>query len=52
MERSIQDIARLAGTTSRALRHYGDVGLLEATRTLTGVLAGHSDDTKALEHSL
>lgn len=24
--------ARLAGTTSRTLRHYGDIGLLEATR--------------------
>jgi DNA-binding transcriptional MerR regulator len=29
---SIQDIARLAGTTSRTLRHYGDVGLLDPTR--------------------
>jgi DNA-binding transcriptional MerR regulator len=25
---SIQQIAKLAGTTSRALRHYGDIGLL------------------------
>lgn len=32
MEWSIQEIARLAGTTSRALRHYGDIGLLPATR--------------------
>ena len=32
MDWSIQDIARLAGTTSRTLRHYGDIGLLEATR--------------------
>lgn len=29
---SIQEIARLAGTTSRTLRHYGAVGLLEPTR--------------------
>jgi len=29
---SIQEIARLAGTTSRTLRHYGDVGLLRPTR--------------------
>jgi DNA-binding transcriptional MerR regulator len=29
---SIQDIARLAGTTSRTLRHYGDLGLLTPTR--------------------
>ena len=32
-EWSISEIARLTGTTSRALRHYGDIGLLEATRT-------------------
>lgn len=29
---SIQQIARLAGTTSRALRHYGDIGLLAPSR--------------------
>jgi DNA-binding transcriptional MerR regulator len=32
MDWSIQDIARLAGTTSRTLRHYGEVGLLAPTR--------------------
>ncbi|HEV7899794.1 MAG TPA: MerR family transcriptional regulator [Planosporangium sp.] len=32
MEWSIQDIARLAGTTSRTLRHYGQIGLLEPSR--------------------
>lgn len=32
MDWSIQDIARLAGTTSRTLRHYGEVGLLEPSR--------------------
>jgi len=32
MDWSIQEIARLAGTTSRTLRHYGDLGLLEPTR--------------------
>ena len=32
MDWPINDIARLAGTTSRTLRHYGDVGLLEPTR--------------------
>lgn len=31
-EWSIQQIARLAGTTSRTLRHYGDLGLLPASR--------------------
>lgn len=33
MEWTIQDIARSAGTTSRALRHYGKLGLLEPSRT-------------------
>ncbi|MEV1286203.1 MerR family transcriptional regulator [Micromonospora sp. NPDC049679] len=32
MEWSIQELARLAGTTSRTLRHYGQVGLLEPSR--------------------
>jgi DNA-binding transcriptional MerR regulator len=32
-EWSIQEIARIAGTTSRALRHYGEIGLLPASRT-------------------
>lgn len=31
-EWSIQEVARLAGTTSRTLRHYDDVGLLRPTR--------------------
>ena len=29
---SIQEIARLAGTTSRTLRHYDDIGLLAPSR--------------------
>ena len=32
MDWSIQDIARLAGTTSRTLRHYDDIGLLQPSR--------------------
>ena len=32
MEWSIQEIARLAGTTSRTLRHYADVGLVAPSR--------------------
>lgn len=32
MDYPITAVARLAGTTSRTLRHYGEVGLLEATR--------------------
>ena len=35
MEWSIQDVARLAGTTSRALRHYGEMGLLQPSRVGT-----------------
>jgi DNA-binding transcriptional MerR regulator len=31
-EWSIQEVARLAGTTSRTLRHYGDVGLVAPSR--------------------
>jgi phosphoribosylaminoimidazole-succinocarboxamide synthase len=31
-EFSIQDVARLAGTTSRTLRHYGEAGLLAPSR--------------------
>jgi DNA-binding transcriptional MerR regulator len=32
VEWSIQEVARIAGTTSRTLRHYGDVGLLPPSR--------------------
>ncbi len=32
MDWSIQEIAKLAGTTSRTLRHYGQLGLLPASR--------------------
>lgn len=32
MEASIQEVARLTGTTSRALRHYDQIGLLEPSR--------------------
>jgi DNA-binding transcriptional MerR regulator len=32
MDWSIQEIARLSGTTSRTLRHYGDIGLLSPSR--------------------
>ncbi|MCM3695075.1 MerR family transcriptional regulator [Microbacterium oleivorans] len=35
-EWSIQQLARLAGTTSRTLRHYGQIGLLPPTRTGAG----------------
>lgn len=32
MDWSIQEVARLAGTTSRTLRHYGELGLLPPSR--------------------
>jgi DNA-binding transcriptional MerR regulator len=32
MDWSIQDVARLAHTTSRTLRHYDDIGLLVPSR--------------------
>ncbi|MGV1005345.1 MAG: MerR family transcriptional regulator [Candidatus Nanopelagicales bacterium] len=32
MDLSIQEVARLAGTTSRTLRHYDDIGLLTPSR--------------------
>ena len=32
MDWSIQEVARLAGTTSRTLRHYDDVGLVPPSR--------------------
>lgn len=32
MDWSIQEVAKLAGTTSRTLRHYDDVGLLKPSR--------------------
>lgn len=33
MEWSIQQIAKMAGTTSRTLRHYGELGLVSPSRT-------------------
>ncbi len=33
MDWSIQEIAKIAGTTSRTLRHYDDIGLLNPSRT-------------------
>ena len=35
-EWSIQEVARLAGTTSRTLRHYDAIGLLDPARIGTG----------------
>jgi DNA-binding transcriptional MerR regulator len=46
MDWSIQEIARVAGTTSRTLRHYGDVGLLEPSRV--GVNGYRYYDERAL----
>ena len=44
MEWSIQEVARLAGVTSRTLRHYDAVGLLPPTRTGPGGLRYYDRD--------
>lgn len=53
MDWSILDIARLANTTSRTLRHYGDLGLLQRILMLRelglglpaiGEVLGHQKD--------
>ncbi|HEX4444942.1 MAG TPA: TipAS antibiotic-recognition domain-containing protein [Galbitalea sp.] len=45
MERSIVDVARLTGTTSRTLRHYGDIGLLVPTRIGSNGYRYYDDDS-------
>ncbi len=44
MEASIQEVARLAGTTSRTLRHYGDIGLLAPSRVGANGYRWYDDD--------
>lgn len=44
MEASIQEVARLAGTTSRTLRHYDDVGLLAPSRVGANGYRWYDDD--------
>lgn len=44
MEASIQEVARLTGTTSRTLRHYDAVGLLPPSRVGSGGLRWYDDD--------
>ncbi|WP_125776829.1 MerR family transcriptional regulator [Antribacter gilvus] len=44
MDWSIQEIARLTGTTSRTLRHYDAVGLLPPTRVGSGGLRYYDRD--------
>lgn len=43
MSRSIQDVARLAGVSSRTLRHYDRIGLLPPSGTGTGGLRYYDD---------
>ncbi|GEA84767.1 MerR family transcriptional regulator [Cellulomonas sp. A375-1] len=43
MEASIQEVARLAGTTSRTLRHYDAVGLLPPSRVTAGGYRWYDD---------
>ena len=47
MEWSIHDIARLSGTTSRTLRHYGDIGLLKPSRTGSNGYRFYDEDALA-----
>ncbi|WP_067648503.1 MerR family transcriptional regulator [Nocardia harenae] len=44
-EWSIQDLARAAGTTSRTLRHYGQLGLLPPTRVGTNGYRYYDQDS-------
>ncbi|WP_344247457.1 MerR family transcriptional regulator [Isoptericola hypogeus] len=43
MTRSIQDVARLAGVSSRTLRHYDQIGLLPPSDTGVGGLRRYDD---------
>jgi DNA-binding transcriptional MerR regulator len=45
MEWSIQELARSAGTTSRTLRHYGQIGLLEPSRVGGNGYRYYDEDT-------
>lgn len=47
MDWSIQDIARLSGTTSRTLRHYDDIGLLKPSRIASNGYRYYDDDALA-----
>ncbi|WP_136520455.1 MerR family transcriptional regulator [Cellulomonas telluris] len=44
MEASIQEVARLTGTTSRTLRHYDAIGLLEPSRVGDNGYRWYDDD--------
>lgn len=44
MEWSIHEITKLTGTTSRTLRHYGQIGLLEPSRTGPGGLRYYDEN--------
>ena len=44
MELSIHQVAKVAGITSRTLRHYGDVGLLAPSRTGANGYRFYDDD--------
>jgi DNA-binding transcriptional MerR regulator len=45
MEWSIQELARAAGTTSRTLRHYGELGLLPPSRTSSNGYRYYDEDS-------
>jgi MerR family transcriptional regulator, thiopeptide resistance regulator len=47
MDWSIQEVARLAGTTSRTLRHYDDIGLLHPSRVAANGYRHYDEDALA-----
>lgn len=44
MERTIQEVARLTGVTSRTLRHYDDIGLVRPSRVGAGGIRHYDAD--------
>jgi DNA-binding transcriptional MerR regulator len=44
MDRSIQEVARLTGVTSRTLRHYDDIGLVRPSRVGAGGIRFYDAD--------
>jgi DNA-binding transcriptional MerR regulator len=44
MEWTIQEVARLTGTTSRTLRHYDDIGLLTPSRIASNGYRSYDED--------
>lgn len=52
MEHGIQEVARLAGVSSRTLRHYDRIGLLRASRSANGYRVYDGDQLARLQRIL